>query len=332
MKRLAAIFAFGMLLSATALAEKARFVVTKEDSRYHEQHLRQHIGSGGVSCTGNYVKVRSKAGGDQVIGHLETADSFYLLDVRDGWAQIEVESPAKTSPDSWAGMTGWMNADYIDCGCGEGQYYGSDSAAAPMRGQGAYDEVLDMFCEAITERWDWERIQEDGFEPDVFVSSLETDGYMLRDLNHDGTDELIVLPKGCIGSDANGERGQIIAVYTISNGKPVRVLYGWSRNRHYLCEDGGIYNEGSDGAAYSTCCILDIAGTKSVVREGVQSDYLIEGEKTVNIWRRMTEEKRAYDGEIISEDEANASMSRYKRMLLDDSTGFVSFAQYLGTK
>ena len=332
MKRMAVIFALGMLLCATAHAEKARFVVTQEDSRYHERHLEQHIGSSGVSCTGNYVKVRSKAGGNRVVGHLEIADSFCLLDVKNGWAQIKVESSAETSPDSFNGMTGWMNADYIDCGCSEEQYYGLGLSAASVREEGAYDDVLDMFCRAITERWDWEKIDEMGFELDVFVGSLEKDGFILRDLNHDGTDELVILPKSCIGSDTGGEQGQIVAVYALSAGKPVCVLSGWNRNRHYLCKDGGIYNEGSDGAAYWTVCILDIVGTKSVVREGVQTDYIFEGDEAVKIWHRMTEEKRMYDGDIISEDEANADLNRYSQMLLDDSAGFVSFAEYLRTK
>lgn len=195
---------------------------------------------------------------------------------------------------------------------------------------GAYEEIIGWYCDAIVNGYAAEDIDAAGFEPDVFVKSLETDGYMLRDLNHDGADELIILPKSCIGTHTGGEKGQIIAVYTLFEGKPVRVLSGWSRSRHYLCADGGILNEGSSGAAYSTACILDIEGAACVVREGVQTDELGEGEDAAMIWRRMTEEKRTYDGEIISEADAMACLERYEQMLLRDASGFIPFAQYLG--
>lgn len=320
------IFTCMMLMSASGLCEKARGIESAEDSQYHEQHLQNHIGMSEGSCTGNYVKVRSKANGTQTVGHLEMADTFQLLDVKNGWAHIEVTCSAVSSPDSWTGMAGWVNADYIDCACSAEQYFGSEQKTTQHAG--SYDEILGMFYDAIVNEYDYESIDSMGFEPTVFVESLETDGYILRDLNHDGVDELIVLPRRCIGTDTTGDSGQIIAVYTISDGKPVRVLHGWNRSRHYLCKDGGIYNEGSDGAAYWTCCILDIEGTNCVVREGVQTDSIYEGEEAVDVWRQMTEEKCMYDGEIISEEDANVRLNKYKQMLLDDSSGFIPFAEY----
>lgn len=123
----------------------------------------------------------------------------------------------------------------------------------------------------------------------------------------------------------------IDAVYTLVDGKPKRVLYSWDRNRNYLCADGGIYNEGSDGAAYSTWCIRDIKNGRIVVREGVQTtdrmdangEYL-EG----TVYLRMTESHKLYDGEEISEEQADADLERYQKMLLTDDRNFVSFAEY----
>ena len=123
----------------------------------------------------------------------------------------------------------------------------------------------------------------------------------------------------------------IDAVYTLVDGKPKRVLYSWDRNRNYLCADGGIYNEGSDGAAYFTACIYDIKGGKAVVREGVQTTTREDanGEYLEGIvYLRMTESHKLYDGEEISEEQADADLERYQNMLLNDDSGFVPFAEY----
>lgn len=37
----------------------------------------------------------------------------------------------------------------------------------------------------------------------------------------------------------------IYNIYSMSDGAPVQVLYGWERNRYYLCENVLIANEGS---------------------------------------------------------------------------------------
>lgn len=123
----------------------------------------------------------------------------------------------------------------------------------------------------------------------------------------------------------------IDAVYTLVDGKPKRVLYSWDRNRNYLCADGGIYSEGSDGAAYFTACIYDIRDGKAVVREGVQTTTRedINGEYLEGtVYLRMTESHKLYDGEEISEEQADADLARYQNMLLNDDSGFVPFAEY----
>ena len=61
-----------------------------------------------------------------------------------------------------------------------------------------YDEVIELYSGAIREQWDWEKVAALGFEPDCFVSSLDNDGYILKDLNQDGNDELIILAKGSL--------------------------------------------------------------------------------------------------------------------------------------
>lgn len=322
------------LAGGTAAAEKARNIASDADSQYHAAHLENHLDTTDVYCTGNYVKVRNKINGKKVVGHLEQADQFQLLDIQKGWVKIKVTYSDKTSPDSHKGMTGWLNADYVDCYCDAGEYAGEGEANGFVYADENcrnYDEVIELYIRAIKERWNSDKISEFGFEPYCFISSLEKDGYILKDLDQDGSDELIILSRGSLESSRYQNEDMLYAVYTMKNGKPIRVLDSWTRSRNYLCADGGIYNEGSDGASYSTWCIRDIKNGRIVVREGVQTadkmdangEYLEGG-----VYLRMTESHKLYDGEEISEEQADADLERYQKMLLTDDRNFVSFAEY----
>ena len=247
---------------------------------------------------------------------------------------VKVTYSDKTSPDSHKGMTGWLNADYVDCYCDAGEYADEGEANGFLYADENcrnYDEVIELYIRAIKERWDSDKISEFGFEPCCFVGSMESDGYLLKDLNGDGNDELIILPRTSL-EDGNVEYCEMLyAVYTMKNGKPIRVLESWTRSRNYLCTDGGIYNEGSDGAAYFTACIYDIKGGKAVVREGVQTTDRMDanGEYLEGIvYLRMTESHKLYDGEEISEEQADADLARYQNMLLNDDSDFIPFAEY----
>ena len=229
----------------------------------------------------------------------------------------------------------YCTGNYVDCYCDAGEYAGEGEANGFVYADENcrnYDEVIELYIRAIKERWDSDKISEFGFEPYCFISSLEKDGYMLKDLNQDGNDELIILAKGSLtASRFENFEDMLYAVYTMKDGKPIRVLDSWTRSRNYLCADGGIYNEGSDGASYSTWCIRDIKNGRIVVREGVQTadkmdangEYLEGG-----VYLRMTESHKLYDGEEISEEQADADLERYQKMLLTDDRNFVSFAEY----
>ena len=335
MKRFIVLGALALcLLSGTAMADKARNIASDADSQYHAAHLENHLDTTDVYCTGNYVKVRNKINGKKVVGHLEQADQFQLLDIQKGWVKIKVTYSDKTSPDSHKGMTGWLNADYVDCYCDAGEYAGEGEANGFVYADENcrnYDEVIELYIRAIKERWDSDKISEFGFEPYCFISSLEKDGYILKDLDQDGSDELIILSRGSLESSRYQNEDMLYAVYTMKNGKPIRVLDSWTRSRNYLCADGGIYNEGSDGASYSTWCIRDIKNGRIVVREGVQTADKMDANGEClegGVYLRMTESHKQYDGEEISEEQADADLERYQKMLLNDDSGFVPFAEY----
>ena len=46
------------------------------------------------------------------------------------------------------------------------------------------------------------------------------------------------------------------------------------------------------------------------------------------VYLRMTESHKLYDGEEISEKQADDDIARYQSMLLTDDKNFVSFAEY----
>ena len=121
----------------------------------------------------------------------------------------------------------YCTGNYVDCYCDAGEYAGEGEANGFVYADENcrnYDEVIELYIRAIKERWDSDKISEFGFEPCCFVSSMESDGYLLKDLNGDGNDELIILPRSCLEYRDAEERGILYAVYTMKDGKPIRVL------------------------------------------------------------------------------------------------------------
>ncbi len=140
MKKLAMILCTLLIWTAVggAAAEKARDIADDAASAYHLSHLARHMLAEDLHGTGNYLKVRELPMPSNVFGHMEQADQFILLALKNGYAKIVVTKPDWTSPDSWVGLTGWVDADYLDCSCNDAQYEGAsplpsagEAAAAP---------------------------------------------------------------------------------------------------------------------------------------------------------------------------------------------------------
>lgn len=332
MKRLCLLILTAILLMVceSAFAAKARSISSDSDSAYHAEHLIKHLDETECQATGNYIKTRSKANGSKVVGHLEQADEFILLDVKNGWAQIEVVYSDKTSPDSWEGMTGWVNSDYIDCVCSTNKYY-AYSEHSPQGNWDGHSKTLLYFYNAIIEEWDYQKIVDSGFcEPYYFPNSLEDYGFVLRDLNSDGIKELIILHKDYFTS--NGDIF-ITAIYTLKNGISTRILESWTRNRHYILHDGSVFNEGSNGASYAVQYILDLIDSEFIVREGVLSGDYYENGETKYGWFLVDEEAdfSYMDHKRISDEKAHQRISEYKKLIDYQLGDFISFKQFENT-
>ena len=191
-----------------------------------------------------------------------------------------------------------------------------------------YTPVLDFFYRAICEKWDDDVIAAADFEPYEFPDNLNDSGFVYWDINADGIDELFVL------RSQGAEISPVIAGYTLADGHPVRLFSSWARNRHYLCADASIYNEGSNGASYSVHYVYDLADAQLIVREGVLSgDYEEEGETKYGWFLVDDRADFSYaEHKLISDEEAAQKIAQYQKNILNSFDNFIPFSHYKNPK
>ena len=76
-------------------------------------------------------------------------------------------------------------------------------------------------------------------------------GYNLTDLTGDGIPELLIGEDMAHSWDGSDVRSYIYGIYGLKNDQPEIFVEGWTRNCHFLTEDGHIFDEGSNGAMSS---------------------------------------------------------------------------------
>lgn len=113
--------------------------------------------------------------------------------------------------------------------------------AASTTGYAAYDALLAEIADL--RRSGASDVQTD-FSHDLLSANdyYQTPGWLLRDLDGDGTSELL------LGADWGDGCGVIFNIYRLDGAKAVRVVDGWSRSRYFLCSDGTLAHEWSGGA------------------------------------------------------------------------------------
>ena len=127
----------------------------------------------------------------------------------------------------------------------------------------------------------------------------QSPGWLLRDLDGDGTPELL------LGADWGDGYGVIFNIYRLDGAKAVRVVDGWSRSRWYLCTDGSLAHEGSDGAS---------EGTYSYYRYENGALRHLETVISLDGWLYSDTTDHYVGGKgsrPVSEDEANAVREKY---------------------
>ena len=115
------------------------------------------------------------------------------------------------------------------------------SGAASTTGYAAYDALLAEIADL--RRSGASDVQTD-FSHDLLSVNdyYQTPGWLLRDLDGDGTSELL------LGADWGDGCGVILNIYRLDGAKAVRVVDGWSRSQYFLCSDGTLAHEWSGGA------------------------------------------------------------------------------------
>ena len=113
--------------------------------------------------------------------------------------------------------------------------------AASTIGYAAYDALLAEIADL--RRSGASDVQTD-FSSDLLTANdyYQTPGWLLRDLDGDGTSELL------LGADWGDGYGVIFNIYRLDGAKAVRVVDGWSRSKYFLCSDGTLAHEWSGGA------------------------------------------------------------------------------------
>ena len=119
------------------------------------------------------------------------------------------------------------------------------SDAASATGYAAYDALL---AEISGLRRSGASEAQTDFSHDLLSVNdyYQTPGWLLRNLDGDGIPELL------LGADWGDGHSVIFNIYRLDGAKAVRVVDGWNRSRWYLCADGSLANEGSDGASEGT--------------------------------------------------------------------------------
>lgn len=162
----------------------------------------------------------------------------------------------------------------------------------------AYDELMTNICNL---RSAGARDIETDFSYDLLSVNdyYQTPGWLLRDLDGDGIPELL------LGADWGDGHTVIFNIYCLDGAKAVRVVDGWSRSRWYLCTDGSLAHEGSDGAS---------EGTYSYYR--YENGVLRHLETVISLdgWLYSDTTDHYVGGKgfrPVSEDEANAVREKY---------------------
>ena len=115
------------------------------------------------------------------------------------------------------------------------------NGTASATGYAAYDALLAEIADL--RRSGASDVQTD-FSHDLLSANdyYQTPGWLLRDLDGDGTSELL------LGADWGDGCGVIFNIYRLDGAKAVRVVDGWNRSQYFLCSDGTLAHEWSGGA------------------------------------------------------------------------------------
>jgi len=179
----------------------------------------------------------------------------------------------------------------------------------------SYDELIEKIVQA--ERYGFPENEcleiSDEFR---FLNEYEVHGYLLMDLDGDGSDELLLGLNSVDEADPNESWDSIIYdIFTMKKGRMLHAVTGGARCRYYLCENGMLANEGSNGAAYSSWEYYTYkAGNLDIVESIFTSDDMEQ--QMIRYYHSDQESYKDYSHEI-TDDEAWRIIKKHKYRKLE---------------
>ena len=124
----------------------------------------------------------------------------------------------------------------------------------------AYADVFATYTTLLTEGWGGEELMAHDLPLLIMYcvgdAPFDNIGYLLLDVDGDGTQELLI---GTLASD-EFYAPIVFEMYTLNpEGSVVRVFSSQERARYYLCEDNSFLFEGANSAADSVRCFYSYA-------------------------------------------------------------------------
>lgn len=137
-----------------------------------------------------------------------------------------------------------------------------------------------------------------------YESPLKETGYIITDVDGNGVEELVIGQMSGTGS----WEGLIIEMYTMVDGKVVRLLSSQERDRFFIMKDGTVANEASSSAADSWCNIYNIEADGTLgFKEGIYTTLGDEAEAEYFV------PDNAGDDKMITGDEYFSKLSEYEQ-------------------
>ena len=171
-----------------------------------------------------------------------------------------------------------------------------------------YDELIDKLLairlQSVTSHMDF---SDKGYSTSWFyMSTFVHGGYYLIDLDNNGIPELLL--------GENGQQawaGTIYEVYTIKDGKAVKLLNGGERGNSMLCMNNIICYEGSGSAFHNEWAFYKLSNGELVLETGIIFNDEPNYGDPDNPWNLCYGELSMEDSVKITEEEARAIIAGY---------------------
>ena len=214
---------------------------------------------------------------------------------------VQFDYTKEKAPDSYKLL--YDIGEYINITGIRGSIYHKNQG---MKGKDLYNDILKKHIQAINEKWDSTKLENNNMSYMYNVLSktnknvLDKVGYAYYDVNGDGIEELFI-------GDISDWRHTIYDIYTMANRKPVHVTSGGSRNRYYVCDELFLCNEYSNGAKESGTNVYALVenSTELFPQVGFKYDgyeneknpwflsYNIEKDEWENVTKERYDERKA---------------------------------------